>query len=71
MWVGDLTYVRTLASFLHLAIVPDMFSRRIVGSAMESSLATDLVVGTLQMAIAQRSPAEVIHHSDQGSSTFP
>jgi len=44
-----------------------VFSRRIVGWAMEPSLATDLVVAALQMAIAQRRPEGVIHHSDQGS----
>lgn len=57
----------TLAGFLYLAIVLDVFSRRIVGWAMDSSLATDLVVAALQMAIAQRRPDDVIHHSDQGS----
>ena len=61
------TYVATLAGFLYLAIVLDVFSRRIVGWAMDSSLATDLVVGALEMAIAQRRPEDVIHHSDQGS----
>ncbi len=67
LWVADITYVPTLAGFLYLAIVLDVFSRRIVGWAMESSLATDLVVGALEMAIAQRRPEDVIHHSDQGS----
>ena len=67
LWVADITYVRTLAGFLYLAIVLDVFSRRIVGWAMEPSLATDLVVAALQMAIAQRGPENVIHHSDQGS----
>ena len=57
----------TLAGFLYLVIVLDVFSRRIVGLAMDSSLATDLVVAALQMAIAQRRPEDVIHHSDQGS----
>ena len=56
-----------LVGFLYLAIVLDAFSRRIVGWAMDSSLATDLVVGALEMAIAQRRPEDVIHHSDQGS----
>jgi len=67
LWVADITYVPTLAGFLYLAIVLDVFSRRIVGWAMDSSLATDLVVAALQMAIAQRRPEDVIHHSDQGS----
>ena len=67
LWVADITYVPTLAGFLYLAIVLDVFSRRIVGWAMEPSLATDLVVAALEMAIAQRRPEDVIHHSDQGS----
>ena len=67
LWVADITYVPTLAGFLYLAIVLDVFSRRIVGWAMDSSMATDLVVGALEMAIAQRRPEGVIHHSDQGS----
>ncbi len=67
LWVADITYVRTLAGFLYLAIVLDVFSRRIVGWAMEPSLEADLVLAALQMAIAQRGPEDVIHHSDQGS----
>lgn len=57
----------TLAGFLYLVIVLNVFSRRIVGWAMDSPLATDLVVAALQMAITQRQPEDDIHHSDQGS----
>ena len=67
LWVADLTYVPTLAGFLYLAIVLDVFSRRIVGWAMEPSLAIGIVVAALDMAIARRDPEDVIHHSDQGS----
>ncbi len=68
LWVADITYVPTLAGFLYLAVVLDVFSRRIVGWAMASSLQTDLVIDALNMAVAQRRPGEsVIHHSDQGS----
>ena len=67
LWLAGITYVPTLSGFLYLAVVLDVFSRRIVGWAMDSSLATELVVGALEMAIAQRRPEEVIHHSDQGS----
>ncbi len=67
LWVADITYVPTLAGFVYLSIVLDVFSRRIVGWAMNSSLATDLVLSALEMAIAQRRPECVIHHSDQGS----
>ncbi len=66
LWVADITYIPTWAGFLYLAIVLDVFSRRIVGWAMGTSLATDLVVDALNMALGQRQPTAVIHHSDQG-----
>jgi putative transposase len=67
LWVADITYVPTLAGFLYLAVVLDAFSRRIVGWAMANHLRTELVVDALEMAIGQRRPKDVIHHSDQGS----
>ena len=68
LWVADITYVPTRQGLLYLAIVLDVFSRRIVGWAMDSHLRTELVLDALEMAIAQRRPArKVIHHSDQGS----
>ena len=67
LWVSDITYVPTYAGFLYLAVVLDAFSRRIVGWAMSSTLHTAVVLDALQMAAAQRRPAGVIHHSDQGS----
>jgi putative transposase len=66
LWVADITYVPTWADFLYLAVVLDVWSRKIVGWAMASHLRTSLVTAALNMAIAQRSPAGVIHHSDQG-----
>src|SRR2546426_1957151 len=66
LWVADITYIPTWAGFLYLAIVLDVFSRRIVGWAMEAHLRTELVLEALQMATSQRRPASVIHHSDQG-----
>jgi len=66
LWVADITYVPTWAGFLYLAVVLDAWSRRIVGWAMESHLRTELVLAALDMAVAQRRPTEVIHHSDQG-----
>jgi putative transposase len=66
LWVADITYVPTWAGFLYLAVVLDVWSRKIVGWAMESHLRTSLVTAALDMAIAQRSPNGVIHHSDQG-----
>ena len=67
LWVADITYIPTWAGFLYLAVVLDVFSRRIVGWAMETYLRTELVLKALDMALGQRRPAEVIHHSDQGS----
>ncbi len=66
LWVADITYVPTWSGFLYLAIVLDVFSRRIVGWAMATHLKTDLVLDALQMATAQRRPDGVIHHSDHG-----
>lgn len=67
LWVADLTYVPTWAGFLYLAVVIDAFSRRVVGWAMGTNLRTQLVLDALNMALGQRRPADVIHHSDQGS----
>jgi len=66
LWVADITYVPTWSGFLYLAVVLDVWSRKIVGWAMATHLRTSLVTAALNMAIAQRSPAGVIHHSDQG-----
>ena len=66
-WVADITSIPTWAGFLYLAVVLDTFSRRIVGWAMATHLRTELVLEALNMAIGQRRPAAVIHHSAQGS----
>lgn len=67
VWVADITYVPTWIGFLYLAVVLDVWSRKIVGWAMEGHLRTSLVTEALEMALQQRRPAEgVIHHSDQG-----
>jgi putative transposase len=67
LWVADITYIPTLAGFLFLAVVLDVWSRKIVGWAMSARLVTQIVLDALAMAIEQRRPAEgVIHHSDQG-----
>jgi putative transposase len=66
LWVADITYIPTWAGFLFLAVVLDAFSRRIVGWAMANHLRTELVVDALNMALGQRRPQAVIHHSDQG-----
>ena len=67
LWVADITYIPTWAGFLYLAVVLDAFSRRIVGWAMETHLRTELVLKALNMALGQRRPDDVIHHSDHGS----
>lgn len=67
LWIADITYVPTWSGFLYLSVVIDVFSRRVVGWAMETHLRTELVLKALDMAISQRRPAGVIHHSDQGT----
>jgi putative transposase len=67
LWVADMTYVPTWAGFIFLAIVLDVWSRRIVGWAIGERMETELVLAALNMAAAQRHPTAVIHHSDQGS----
>ena len=66
-WVADITYVRTWTGFLYLAVVLDAWSRRVVGWSMATHLRTELVLDALNMAIWQRRPRDVVHHSDQGS----
>ena len=56
-----------MAGFLYLAVVVDVWSRRVVGWAMANHLRAELVLDALNMALGQRRPREVIHHSDQGS----
>ena len=67
LWVADITYVRTWTGFLYVAVVLDAWSRRVVGWSMAAHLRTELVLDALNMAIWQRRPQEVVHHSDQGS----
>jgi putative transposase len=66
LWVADITYIPTGAGFLYLAAVLDAWSRRVVGWAMATHLRTELVLEALNMAVGQRRPIRVIHHSDQG-----
>ena len=67
LWVADITYVPTWSGFVFLAVVVDAFSRRVVGWSMANHLRTELVLEALNMALWQRRPASVVHHSDQGS----
>ncbi|WP_414647094.1 IS3 family transposase [Chitinophaga sp.] len=66
-WVCDITYIRTREGWLYLAVVIDLFSRRVVGWSMKSHMKTELVLDALKMAISTRRPLEgLIHHSDRG-----
>ena len=67
LWVSDITYIPTLAGFLFLAVILDVFSRRVVGWSMATHMRSELVEGALDMAVQQRGAEGVIHHSDQGS----
>ena len=67
LWVADITFVPTASGFLYLAVVLDAWSRKVVGWSMAHHLRTELVLDALEMAIGQRRPDGVIHHSDQGS----
>ena len=67
IWAADITYVPTQAGFLYLAVVIDLWSRKVVGWSMRSDLTTPLVTDALDMAISQRKPNRVIFHSDRGS----
>ena len=67
LWVADITYIPTWAGFLYLAVVIDAWSRRVIGWAIATHLRTELVLDALNMAIWQRRPAQVVHHSDQGT----
>jgi putative transposase len=67
LWVADITFIPTAAGFLYLAVVLDVWSRKVVGWATANHLRTELVLDALEMAVGQRRPRDVIHHSDQGS----
>lgn len=67
-WVGDITYVQTRDGWLYLAVLLDLFSRRVVGWAMSDRIDTELVLRALQMAVEQRNPQPgLIHHTDRDS----
>ena len=68
VWVGDMTVLRTKEGFLHLAVVLDLFARRVVGWSTDTTQAATLPMSALSMAMEQRRPAPgIIFHSDQGS----
>jgi putative transposase len=66
-WVSDITYIRTREGWLYLAVIIDLFSRKVVGWSMKSDMKTHLLLEALAMAIRQRKPgAGLVHHSDRG-----
>jgi len=68
IWLADITYIPTAEGWLYLAVVLDMFSRKVVGWAMRETMAQELTLDALRMAIANRRPGpELLHHSDRGS----
>ena len=67
-WATDITYLRTYEGWLYLAVVMDLYSRRIIGWSMKPTLAKEVVLDALLMAVWRRKPKEaVLIHSDQGS----
>ena len=67
VWVADITYIRILTGFVFLAVILDVFSRRVVGWAIGKRINHDLTLAALKMAIRTRNPSPgVIHHSDRG-----
>lgn len=67
VWVSDITYIRTWEGWLYLAIVMDLFSRKVVGWATRQTIQRDLVLDAVMKAVKERHPRETIIHSDQGS----
>ncbi len=67
-WVTDITYIRTLEGFAYLAVVIDLYSRKVVGWSMQNRQTTEVVLQALHMAVWRRKPKDrVLIHSDQGS----
>jgi len=68
VWLSDITYIRTQQGWLYLAVVMDLYSRRIIGWAMSDRMTGELTIKALRMALKQRDVQPgLIHHSDQGS----
>ena len=64
--MADITYIATAEGFLYLAFILDLYSRRVVGWAVEGHLRTEIVVDALRMAVWRKPAAGLVHHSDQG-----
>jgi len=66
VWSSDITYIRILSGLVYLAVIIDIYSRKVVGYALGKTLSDELTLAALQMAIATRKLENLIHHSDQG-----
>jgi len=67
LWIADITYIRLKAEFVYLAVILDAFSRKVVGWALDRTLANRLTITALERAVARRRPrAGLVHHSDRG-----
>ena len=66
VWCSDITYIRIFTGFVYLAVIIDIYSRRIVGYALGRTLSPELTLAALKMALATRKIDQLIHHSDQG-----
>ena len=67
LWVADITYIRLELEFVYLAVILDVFSRRVIGWALDRTLEDELTIAALRMALESRSPAPgLVHHSDRG-----
>jgi transposase InsO family protein len=67
LWAADITYIRLQREFVYLAVILDAFSRKVVGWALDRSLASRLAISALEQAIARRQPPPgLVHHSDRG-----
>jgi transposase InsO family protein len=67
VWVADITYIRLRSSFVYLAAILDLYSRKVVGWAISKRIDTDLCIAALQMALENRDASSCIHHSDRGA----
>ena len=67
LWVADITYIPTWVGFIYLAVVLDVWSRRVVGWSIGETLHTEIILAALNMAVQQRRPVGVIHHFDNGT----
>ena len=71
VWAADMTFIRTTVGWLYLAVVLDLYSRKIVGWSMGSRMVTELPLAALRMAFQQRHPAlGLMHHSDRGTKSL-